>query len=147
MDICIFPIEPSSPIPHLNPLGHHRALSWASCTINQIPNNYFKHHNVYNSILLSQFISPSPSYSMPRSPYTMSGSICPENRFNSTIFLDSVYLYHYTIFVFLFLTSCTPYDRLHVHPHHNKWPNFISSYDWVTFQYVYVPQLLYPFIC
>ena len=35
---------------------------------------------------------------------------CPANRFNSTIFLDSVYMHQYDFF--LFLTYFTPYDRL-----------------------------------
>ena len=137
MNICIFPIEPSSPTPHLNPLSHHRTLSWASCAIKQFPTNYFKHHNVYNAILFSQFILPSLSPSMSRSPSSMSGSLfLPANRFNSTIFLDSVYIHKYTIFVFLFLTYCTLYGRLHIHPHHNKLPSFIPSYDSVAFQYI-----------
>ena len=80
--------------------------------------------------------------------------LCPEvhplclglyalQRFNSTIFLDSVYLHQYTIFVFLFLTYCTPYNRLSVYPHHKKWPFFIPSYDWKTFQYIYMYHIFF----
>ena len=37
---------------------------------------------------------------------------CPANRFIYTIFLASVCMHKYTIFVFLFLTYFTLYDRL-----------------------------------
>ena len=36
------------------------------------------------------------------------------------IFLDSVYMCQHTVFVFLFLTYFTLYDRLKVHPPHYK---------------------------
>ena len=45
---------------------------------------------------------------------------CPDTRFISTIFLDSIYLHQHTVFVFLFLTYFTLYDRLQVHPPHYK---------------------------
>ena len=34
-----------------------------------------------------------------------------------------------------------------VHPHLYKWPNFVPFYGWVIFHCIYVPHLLYPFIC
>ena len=37
---------------------------------------------------------------------------CPAKRFISIIFLDSIYMCQYTVFVFLFLAHFTPYDRL-----------------------------------
>ena len=56
---------------------------------------------------------------------------CPSNRLICTILLDSVYRRKYTIFVFLFLTYFTPYDRLWVHPHHYKWPTlrFLNHFE------------------
>ena len=52
---------------------------------------------------------------------------CPETRFISTIFLDSIYMHEY-IFDFLFLTYFTLYDRLWIHPHHYKWLIFTLFY-------------------
>ena len=45
---------------------------------------------------------------------------CPTTRFLSTIFLDSIYMLQHMVFVFLFLTYCTLYDRFQVHPPHYK---------------------------
>ena len=52
---------PSLPL-HPTPLGCHRALGWAPCVIQQLPPAfYFTYVNVYVSMLLSQFVPPSPS--------------------------------------------------------------------------------------
>ena len=45
---------------------------------------------------------------------------CPATRLISTTFLDSKYMRQHTVFVFLFLTYFTLYDRLQVHPPHYK---------------------------
>ena len=67
-----------------------------------------------------------------------------------------VHLYHYSrfhiyaliyVFVFLLLPYFTLYDSLWVHPHLYKWPNFVPFYGWVIFHCIYLPHLLYPFIC
>ena len=34
-----------------------------------------------------------------------------------------------------------------IYPHLYKWANFITFYGWVTFHCVYLPHLLYPFLC
>ena len=47
------------------------------------------------------------------------------------------------VFVFLFLTYFTVYDRLKVHPPHYKLCNFISFHDSVIFHCIYVPHLLF----
>ena len=49
------------------------------------------------------------------------------------------------VFVFLFLTYFTLCDRLSVHPHFYKWPNFIIFYGWVILHWIHVSHL-YPFI-
>ena len=74
---------------------------------------------------------------------------CPASRVISTVFLvlDSIYMHEYVIFVFLFLTYFPLYNRLWVHPPHWNWFKYIPFYSWVIFHCVYVPQLLYPFIC
>ena len=87
-------------------------------------------------VLPSQFVSPSPSALCPyvHSPCLWLYS-CPANRFISTIFKNA-----WTIFVFLFLACFSLYDRLSVHPHYSKWPNFvpflwlssIPLYTWIT---------------
>ena len=41
----------------------------------------------------------------------------------------------------------TLYDRLWVHPHHYKWPNFIPCCGCVIFHCIFAPHFLYPFIC
>ena len=77
---------------------------------------------------------------------SISGStFCPANWLICTIFLDSIHMHWYTIFVFLFPAFFTLYDRLYIHPHHYKWPNL--SFLWLIVQCIYLPQLLYPFIC
>ena len=56
---CMSP--PSLPL-HPTPLGCHRALGWAPCVIQQfLLAFYFTYVNVYVSMLLSQFVPPSPS--------------------------------------------------------------------------------------
>ena len=42
---------------HPSPLGHHRALSWAPCVIQQLPTSCFACGSVYMSVLLFQFYS------------------------------------------------------------------------------------------
>ena len=51
------------------------------------------------------------------------------------------------IFVFLCLTYFTLYDNLQVHSCCCKWHYFILFYGWVIFHCVYVPHLLYAFLC
>ena len=55
--------------PHL---GHHRALSWAPCTIQQLVTSYFNHYSVYMPILFSQLIPHFPSPAVSTSPFFMS---------------------------------------------------------------------------
>ena len=57
---------------------------------------------------LSQFVPPSPSPTVHTVCSLGLHIYCyPADRFISTIFLDSVYMRYYRIFVFLFLTSCS----------------------------------------
>ena len=53
---------PSIPAPRQpTHLGCHRTSAWASSVIQEIPTGYlFKYDNMYVSMLLSQFIPPSP---------------------------------------------------------------------------------------
>ena len=56
----------------------------------------------------------------------------------------TTYKQHYTIYVFIFLTSL--YDSL-VYPRFCKWHYSIPFYGWVIFHCTYVPELLCPFLC
>ena len=54
------------------------------------------------------------------------------------------YKWYHMIFLFLFLSQ---FDNLQVLPCCCKWHCFIVSYGWVIVHCIYVPHLLYPFIC
>ena len=54
---------PSHPPPHPTPLGHHRALSWTPCAIQQLPTSYQISHSVVYICL-----SYSPNLSHPPLP-------------------------------------------------------------------------------
>ena len=63
------------------------------------------------------------------------------------VFLDSTYKRYHMIFVFLCLTYFTQYNNLYAHPCCCKWHYFVLFYGRVIFHCVYVPHLLYPFLC
>ena len=74
------------------------------------------------SLTLSQLIFPLPVSSSPFSMSVSSFLSClqvHQNHFFS-FSLDSIYMSKHTVFVFLFLTYFTLYDRLQVHPPHYK---------------------------
>ena len=51
---------------------------------------YFAYGNVYVSMLLPQFVPPSPSLTMSTSLFCLRLHFCPVNRFISTIFVDII---------------------------------------------------------
>ena len=54
---------PPTPTRHPIPLGRHRALIWAPCVYSSFPPAIcFTHGCVYVSVLISQFVPPSPSH-------------------------------------------------------------------------------------
>ena len=59
---------------------------------------------------------PSPSHCIHQSLLCLHLHCCPADRFISTVFLDSMYMCWYMIFVFLFLTYFTLCNRLEIHP-------------------------------
>ena len=86
------------PPPHPTPLGGHRALSWVPCVYRSfLLASYFTQGRVYVSMLLSQFIPPSPS---PRVhslfatsaqlllPCKLGSSVPFFSRFSAVIFLS-----------------------------------------------------------
>ena len=66
----------------------------------------------FNAVL--QNISPSPSPTVSKSlSLCLCPPCCPAHTIISTVFLDSVYMCSYTIFIFLFLTYFALYHRQH----------------------------------
>ena len=84
---------------------------------------YFTFCSVYMSMPLSHFVPAYPSNSPCPQVHSLHLRLysCPAPRFIRTIlFLDSIYMCQHMVFVFLFLTYFTLYDRLQVHPPHYK---------------------------
>ena len=130
-------------------LGHHRALSWTYAIQRYKLAINFTHIRIYMSMLLSMCSTLSFPHCVQKSILYIYVCI---NRFISTIFLDfiCVCVLIWGVFFFfpplsLFLTYFTLYDRLQVHPHHYKGPNFITFYHWVILHCIYVPHF-YPLI-
>ena len=99
-------------------------------------------------MLLFPYVSPSPPFCPCPQVYFLCLFLhgCPVSKFFSTIFLDSVYMLEYNIYlslsgllhsVWYILGSFTSL----------KLTQSIPFYGWVICHCVYVPQLLYPFIC
>ena len=63
INIYMFPLSWTSLTPS-HPTGHHRAPCWAPCFRQQLPTSNLFYTVVYTSILLYQFVSPSPSHPM-----------------------------------------------------------------------------------
>ena len=100
----------------------------------------FQCHSLKSSHLLS------PSFCTKVCSLCLPLSCCPANKFINTVFLDSIYRCWCTIFVFLFLTYFTLYNRLSAHSPHLNPLKCVPFYSWVTFHCVYVAHL-YPYIC
>ena len=79
---------------------------------------------IWQCIYVNPTLSLRPSFPfspMSSSWFSMSASLfLPGNQVHHTIFLDSTYVCQYMVFVFLFLTYFTLYDRLQVYPPHYK---------------------------
>ena len=87
---------------------------------------FIAHDSVYMLIpISSSFQALLPSWY----PHICSLCLCLSfsfaNKIIYTIFLDSTGMHKYTIFVFIFLSYSTLYDRLWLHPCLCKWPYFI----------------------
>ena len=110
---------PSHLPPQPSPLGGHRALVCIPWVKQQIPVGYPILHVLVHMFPWSCFYSsrpllPAPS-TLSKSLFSMSASpLLPYiNRFISTIFLDfHIYVFICNIFVFIFLTYSTLYNRL-----------------------------------
>ena len=126
-------LPPILPIPPLQVVTKHLADLPVLCSCFPLA-IYCTFGRVYMSMPISHFI---PGYPSP-SPCPQDHSLrlhlysSPAPRFFRTIFFcfvfRSIYMCQHMVFVFLFLTSFTLYDRLQVHPPHYKKLNFVSLY-------------------
>ena len=100
----------SHPIPLLWVLTEHQI--WAPCVIQQISTGYLILHMI---MYMLQCYSLNSSHPLLLLLCAQVCSLCfhlhlyPANRFIGIIFLDSIYMHWYTIFVFLFLRYFTLY--------------------------------------
>ena len=113
---------PTLPIPPLYVIAKHRASLPLLCCCFP-PANYFTFSSVYMTMLLSL----RPSFTLPHhvlKSILYAYLFIPSLQLGSSVpfffFLDSIYMRQHTVFVFLFLTCFTLYDRLQVHPPHYK---------------------------
>ena len=83
----VYPFPPAPPSPSPIPPFWVITENQAGLPVlfSKFPYNNFTHDSVYKSVLLSQFIPPSPSPAVSTNSYA--------TRFINTIFLDSIYMY------------------------------------------------------
>ena len=116
-------LPPTLPIPPLQVDTKHANALLVLCSCFQLA-IYFTFGNVYMSMPLSHFIPahPSPFPSPQVHSVHLHFYSCPAPRFVRTclFFLYSICMCQHTVFIFLFLTSFTLYDRLYAHPPHQK---------------------------
>ena len=131
LNIYIYPhissllrLPPTLPIPPLQVVTKHQADVPVLCGCFPLAID-FTFGSVYMSMPLSHFVPayPSPSPCPQVHSLRLHLYFCPAPRFFRTFFfssLDSIYMCQHMVFVFLFLTYFTLYDRLQVHPPHYK---------------------------
>ena len=106
-------LPPTFPIPPLQVDTKHRADLPVLCGSFPLAIS-FTFGNVYMSMPLSHFVPAYPSPSLCSQVHSLHLHLysCPAPRFFRTIFFNSIYMCQHTVFVFLFLTYFTLYDRL-----------------------------------
>ena len=87
-------LPPTSQPSHPSRLPQSPELSSLRHTANFYGLSNFTSGSAYVSVLLSQFVPPSPS---PTGSTSLHFHCCPANRFISTTFQDSIYMCYYTI--------------------------------------------------
>ena len=114
--------EPHSHLPpHHNPLGCPRAQALGTL----LHGSNLHWSSVLHTVMyMFQCYSLKTSHPclLPLSPTVCSLYLCllccPACKIVGTVFLNSIYMRQYTVFVFLFLTHVPLYYRLQVHPPH-----------------------------
>ena len=115
-------LPPTLRIPPLQVVTKHQADLSVLCDCFPLA-IYFTFGSICKSMPLSHFIPAYPSPSPCPQVHSLRLHLysCPAPRFFRTFFfLDSIYMCQHTVFVFLFLTYFTLYDRLQVHSPHYK---------------------------
>ena len=80
----------SLPLPHPIHLGPHRAASWGSCAIHQLPTSCFTHGSIY----VYPILPVHPPFPTPVSTHLFStSSFLPADRFICTIALYSTHMH------------------------------------------------------
>ena len=119
----LFHLPPTLLIPPLYVVAKHRAHLPVPCSCFPLA-IYFIFGSVYMSVLLSHFVPAYPSPSPCPKVHSLCLCLysCPALRFFRTIFfsLDSIHMCQHMVFLFLFLTYFTLYDRFQVYPPHYK---------------------------
>ena len=116
-------LPPTLPVPPFQVVTKHQADLPVLCGCFPLA-IYFTFGSVYMSMLPYHFIPAYPSPSPCPQVHSLHLRLysCPAPRFFRSIFffLDSIYMCQHMVFVLLFLTYFTLYDRLQVHPPHYK---------------------------
>ena len=149
MYTCPLPRELPSRFPHPTPLGCHSVPDWDPCVPQReaVSSSFplalrVTHGTVSMSVLLSQLTPPCPYPTVSTSLFSTSVSLFVPCRQVRLYHFSRFHIYmHYTIFIFLFLTYFTLYDRLQDNiPHYNAL-NFVPFYSRVIFHCVYEPNI------
>ena len=127
-------LPPTLLIPALYVVTKHRADLPVLCSCFPLA-IYFTFDTIYMSMPPSHIVPAYPSpylcphvHSLRLHLYSCPAPSSSEPLLFIYLFLDSIYMCQHTVFVLLFLTYCTLYDRLQAHPPHYKSLNFISFY-------------------
>ena len=140
-------LPPILPIPPLSASAKHRADLPVLCCRFPLA-NYF----MFSSVFMLMLLSFHPSFPLPP-PCPQVHSLClclyscPATRFISTIFF-----LRFRIYVLAYCICFSLSDLLHsvwqtISPPTSLEITQFLFYGWVIFHCIYVPHLLYPFIC
>lgn len=121
-------ILPSSePTPSRSPLS---VWIGSLCYMKLLTSSLFSHGSAYRSTL-PPFVPLSPSHTVLKSPFYTSVSqfILTVNKFINTIFSVVSFHKYVSIYLFVFLSDFTLYNRLNAHLPHKNWLKLNIFYD------------------
>ena len=130
------------------PLGHHRAPNWAPCAIRNFPLAvYFTHSIVYMSIQLLIY-HPLPSLCSHICSPCLCLYSCPANSsFLPFFYIPYICINIQYLFFSFWLNSVCMTDSRFIHITTNDSVPFLFMANIPIYIYIYVPHLLYPFLC